>query len=112
MKARMKTWSLAILVAASSYLISSSAGASANAGHGTVSGTVSQVSTKYITVKDSTSHQTLRVLIVPTDGYGVLSPDGKTTHQMSAIKVGWHVKVDYDQSVAGKRHADHVFLLR
>ncbi len=51
-------------------------------------------------------------LISHTDGYGVLSADGKTTYQMSAIRVGWHVKVDYDRHGSGKRNADHVVVLR
>jgi hypothetical protein len=80
--------------------------------HGTFSGIVSQVSTSSISVDDAASHRTLRFLIVPTDGYGVLSPSGKTTYQMSAIRVGWHVKVEYDATASGQRHVDHVFVLR
>jgi hypothetical protein len=51
-------------------------------------------------------------LIVPTDGYGVLSPGGETTYQMSAIRIGWHIKVDYHGTGSSQRHADHIFLLR
>ena len=80
--------------------------------HGTFSGSVSRVSTTAITISDATSHRAMRFLIAPTDGYGVLSPDGKTTYQMSAIRVGWRVKVAYDRTSSGAWHADHIVVLR
>jgi hypothetical protein len=88
------------------------AGAATPAGHGTFSGIVRHVSTRSISVNDVASHRTLDFLIAPTDGYGVFSPSGKTTYQMSAIHVGWHVKIDYDTNASGQRHADHVVVLR
>ncbi len=81
-------------------------------GHGTFSGIVSHVSTRSISVDEAATHRTLSFLVVPTDGFGVLSPSGKTTYQMSAIRVGWHVRIDYDTDGSGQRHADHVFVLR
>jgi hypothetical protein len=82
------------------------------AGHGSFSGIVSRVSSRSITVNDATSRRAMSFLIVPTDGYGVLSPGGETTYQMSAIRIGWHIKVDYHGTGSSQRHADHIFLLR
>jgi hypothetical protein len=42
----------------------------------------------------------------------VFSGDGKTTYQMRAVKAGAYVKVYYDQSFLGMRHADKIYVLR
>jgi uncharacterized OB-fold protein len=76
------------------------------------SGVVGAVSTTTIDVTDATTKRTETFAIVPTDGYGVVSADGKTTYQMSAIKVGWPVRVEYDEIASGQKHADHVFVTR
>jgi len=86
--------------------------ASAQDAEPTFSGIVSHVSTTSIDVTDATSKQTRNFLIVPTDGFGVVSADGKTTYQMAAIVVGWDLKITFSQNAAGQRHADHIVMLR
>jgi hypothetical protein len=103
--------SRSVVIALWGSLLVSPAGA-ATLTQGTFSGVVRHVSPASITVSDASSHRSMSFLISHTDGYGVLSADGKTTYQMSAIRVGWHVKVDYDRHGSGKRNADHVVVLR
>jgi hypothetical protein len=43
-------------------------------------------------------------MLVPTDGYGLTSADGKTTYQMAAIAVGSDLKINYSQKAGGQRH--------
>ncbi len=31
----------------------------------------------------------------------MLSPRGKTTYQVTAIRVGWHIKVEYERNAMG-----------
>jgi hypothetical protein len=107
----MNPRSFAVAVAAISTALLSPASAAIASGHGTFSGFVSRVLTTSITVSDE-AHRSLRFLIAPTDGYGAVSPGGGKTYQMSAIRVGWHVKVEYDRTGSGKWHADHIFVLR
>jgi hypothetical protein len=92
--------------------VSASAQASAQDAEPTFSGIVSHVSTTSVDVTDVASKETLDFLIVPTDGYGVVSADGKTTYQMAAIAVGWDLKITFSTNAGGQRHADHIVMLR
>ncbi len=72
----------------------------------TYEGTVVHTSTDNINVK-GTDGSTLSFLIVPRF-HKILRADGKTTALMNEIKAGDRVKVRYDQSALGARHADEV----
>jgi hypothetical protein len=72
-------------------------------------GTITHVSTSNIKVKNS-GGQELSFLIVPKFK-NIWSEDGKTTYQMSFLKPGTPVKVTYDQSAMGARHADKIVVL-
>lgn len=69
-------------------------------------GTVVHISTDNIKVKGADGN-TLSFLIVPRF-HKILHADGKTTAQMNEIKAGDRVKVVYDQSALGARHADEI----
>ena len=84
--------------------------AQAKVGSATFSGIVNHVSSNNIKVTDNRSHQSLSFLILPKFDQ-VFSADGKTTYQMRAVKPGQYVKVYYDQSLLGARHADRILLL-
>jgi hypothetical protein len=103
---------LAIVLSALVLSAAASTGAAADDAKPTFTGIVTQVSTTNITVADAASKQTLRFLIVPTYGYGVVLADGNPTVQMAAIAVGWDLKITYSRNAAGLLHADHVVKLR
>ena len=69
-------------------------------------GKVVHISTNNIKVRDS-GGQELSFLIVPRF-HKIFHADGKTTAQMNEIKAGDTVKVYYDQSALGARHADQI----
>jgi hypothetical protein len=73
-------------------------------------GHITHVSTSNIKVKNS-GGQELSFLIVPKFK-NIWSEDGKTTYQMSFLKPGTKVKVTYDQSALGARHADKIVVLK
>jgi hypothetical protein len=105
----MKKRSFVASVIASFALAYGSASAAPSAGRH-FSGDVTAVSATTIAVTDG--GKTTTFLIVPTDGFGVVSADGKTTFQMSAIKVGWPVRVAYHVIAQGRYHADHIVLTK
>jgi hypothetical protein len=72
----------------------------------TYEGMVVHISTDNIKVKGGDG-DTLSFLIVPRF-HEVLHADGRTTAQMNEIKAGDRVKVVYDQSALGARHADEI----
>jgi len=84
--------------------------ADAKVGSATFSGIVIHVSTNNIKVEDPKSKQSLSFFILPKFDQ-VFSGDGKTTYQMKAIRAGQYVKIYYDQSFLGQRHADRILLL-
>jgi hypothetical protein len=71
----------------------------------TYEGAVVHISTNNLKVKGADG-STLSFLIVPRF-HKVLHADGKTA-QMNEIKAGDRVKVRYDQSALGARHADEI----
>jgi hypothetical protein len=73
-------------------------------------GYVVHVSTNNIKVINSEGTQTLSFLILPKFKQ-VFSGDGKTTYQMAQIKRNMLVKVYYDQSMLGQRHANKIYVL-
>lgn len=73
-------------------------------------GTISHVSTENLKVKNRAGDE-LSFLIVPKFK-NVWSEDGKTTYQMAYLKPGMEVKVTYDQTALGARHADKIVVLR
>ena len=73
-------------------------------------GHVTHVSTTNIKVR-GTNGQELSFIVVPKFNK-VFSGDGKTTYQMTDIKPGMWVRVIYDQSAMGARHADRIVLYR
>ena len=72
----------------------------------TYEGTVVHISTDDLKVK-GTEGGTFSFLIVPRF-HNLLHADRKTTAQMNEIKAGDRVKVRYDQSALGARHADEI----
>lgn len=73
-------------------------------------GHITHVSTANLKVKDSTGKE-LSFLILPKFK-NVWSDDGKTTYQMSYLKPGMKVRVIFDQTALGARHADKIIVLR
>lgn len=87
----------------------STASASAHAKPAYWIGRVTHVSTENIKVADAGGHE-LSFILVPKFK-NIWSENGKTTYQMAYLKPGTHVKVVYDQSVLGARHADKIIVL-
>jgi hypothetical protein len=73
-------------------------------------GVITHVSTENLKVKNAAGSE-LSFLIVPKFK-NIWSEDGKTTYQMAYLKPGMTVKVTYDQSAMGARHADKVVVLK
>lgn len=73
-------------------------------------GYVVHVSMDNLKVYDPRNHQTLSFMILPKFDR-IFSGDGKTTYQMKDVKRDRYVKVYYDQSVLGMRHADTIYVL-
>ncbi|HVS45226.1 MAG TPA: hypothetical protein VMS32_01010 [Verrucomicrobiae bacterium] len=73
-------------------------------------GIVIHVSMNNIKVQDPKTKQSLSFLIVPKFNK-VFSANGKTTYQMTAIKAGRYVGVNYDQHFLGQRHANAIYLM-
>jgi hypothetical protein len=73
-------------------------------------GTIVHVSTENVKVESSDKAETVSFLLVPKFKQ-VFSSDGKTTVQMSALKPGTPVKVYFDQTALGARHADKIVIL-
>lgn len=74
-------------------------------------GNVVHVSSENLKVHDPQNGQTMSFLILPKFK-NIWSDDGKTTYQMSFLHPGTPVKVIYDQSALGARHADKIIVLK
>ncbi len=72
-------------------------------------GRIVHVSTDNLKVTDQRSDKTLSFLILPHFDQ-LFSTDGKTTYQMRRLHPGMFVKIYYDQSFLGARHADKIVL--
>ncbi len=73
---------------------------------GTFAGRIVHVSAENIKVR-SFAGQELSFLIVPRFRK-IFHADGKTTAQLNDIRAGDRVKILYDQSALGARHADEI----
>ena len=73
-------------------------------------GVITHVSTENLKVKNKAGDE-LSFLIVPKFK-NIWSEDGKTTYQMAYLKNGMEVKVTYDQTALGARHADKIVVLK
>jgi hypothetical protein len=80
-------------------------------GSATFSGNVVHVSSTNIKIYNPADKTSMAFTILPKFDK-VFSGDGKTTYQMRAVKAGAYVKVYYDQSFLGMRHADKIYVLR
>jgi hypothetical protein len=75
----------------------------------TIIGTVTHVSTTDIDVKDQKTGKVMKFILIPRFKR-VFSKDGKTTVQMSAVKPGTQVTLEYDRRALGVPHADRILI--
>ena len=71
-------------------------------------GVVTHVSVNNIKARSSNG-QELSFLIVPRFNK-LFKSDGKTTVQMKDVRAGEYVRIDFDQSALGARHADRILV--